>query len=779
MYKCLRIALVALASLSVWQTARSANSLFEETPVSAFALADVTVTSPTITHVQMLAKDYILGLDADRLLAPYFKEAGLAPMAENYSNWENTGLDGHIGGHYLSALAHMYAATGDPRIKERLSYTVGQLAKIQGSDGYLCGVPGGRAMWREVASGHIDAGAFSLNGKWVPLYNIHKVMAGLRDAYLVGGDADAKIVFLKLCGWFEANFSKLSDSQIQTMLVSEYGGLNEIMADAYSITGQYKYLDLAKRLTHKVIIDPLLEGEDRLSGIHANTQIPKIIGVERISQVGHDADFHKAADFFWHTVTENRSVSIGGNSVREHFHPADDFSSMIESEQGPETCNTYNMLRLTKLLFLDSPDATYADFYERAMLNHILSSINSVQGGFVYFTPMRPGHYRVYSQPQTSFWCCVGSGIENHSRYGELIYAHKGADVLYVNTFLSSKLQWKANRTEVELTGHFPWSDHATAIISSNKPRRWTLKVRKPEWSDDFTVSVGNSSYTKAGDDGFIAIEREWAKSDTVRISMPMKLKSAQLPDGSDYYSFTYGPMVLAADLGSADQVGVYADDSRGGHIAGGPKMDLTDVPMFVTNDDPASHLHRKDGNWEWAADCIMPSKYASVRLVPFVNLSEHRYQIYFRKLSKDDYENKVERLRLIEEARKELEAKTVDVVTCGEQQPESDHSFAQGSSRAGGDDGGRHWRETDSWFSYVLNIKTAQKISVSYMQMPGRSAIISCGRSSIELTPGEEGFRTIEMPIEQSSDGRLAVKVVALRDGEPSPRIYEVRAVK
>lgn len=764
--------------LTCLATAGCVNVLAMNKKCEAFSISDVKVTSPTILHVQMLAKDYILGIDADRLLAPYYKEAGLAKVAENYTNWENTGLDGHIGGHYLSALSYMYAATGDERLKERLDYMVAHLAMAQGKDGYLCGVPEGKAMWTDVFAGRIDAGAFSLNGKWVPLYNIHKIMAGLRDAYLIGGSADAKLMFIKLCSWFEANASRLSDDQIQAMLVSEHGGVNEIMADAYDITGEYRFLQMARRLTHKSVLVPLGNNEDRLTGMHANTQIPKIIGMERVAQLSNDADWRAAADFFWRTVTCNRSVSIGGNSVREHFHPADDFSSMIDSEQGPETCNTYNMLRLTKMLFLDNPDASYADFYERAMLNHILSTVNDVQGGFVYFTPMRPGHYRVYSQPQTSFWCCVGSGMENHSRYGEMIFAHAGNDALFVNTFLPSKLDWKANKTSVEILGDFPWGDSSQIVVHSKKGKKWTMRIRKPEWADQFSASINGVTYSKPEDDGYIAICREWGRADTLSVSMPMTLKSRQLPDGSDYFSFSYGPLVLAADLGTDNQDGLYADDSRGGHIASGPKMDLSDVPMFVTDGDPISHFSKIGDEWRWTSDCVRPDKFASVGIVPFINLSGHRYQVYFRVIGTTDYATNVERLRLLELARKELDEQTVDAVTCGEQQPESDHSFAHGSSVSGVNDG-RHWRKTQSWFSYDLKAAAAHQLSVSYLQAPDRSAVVVCGGQSFELKSGEERIRTAVFPITASDANAVTVKVVANVQSHFSPCIFEIRVLR
>ena len=410
--------------------------------VENFNIGDVRITTGAFKHAEEMDLRYILGMDPDRLLAPYLKEAGLEPKAENYTNWENTGLDGHVGGHYLSALSYMYAATGDQEIKGRLDYYISELKRCADAsgNGYLSGVSNGKnKIWKEISEGDIRAASFGLNDGWVPLYNIHKIYAGLRDAYLITGSKDAKKMFLDLTGWMYDLVSGLTDEQMQDMLRSEHGGLNEVFADAAELSGDPRFMELAKRFSHKAVLEPLLRGEDRLTGMHANTQIPKVIGYKRIADIEGLQDWNEAAKFFWETVVEKRSISIGGNSVYEHFHPAEDFSSMLTSEQGPETCNNYNMMRLSKMLYTTSADSKYMDYYERALYNHILSTINPVQGGFVYFTPMRSGHYRVYSQPQTSFWCCVGSGMENHARYGEMIYSHGGADNLYVNLFTYCK----------------------------------------------------------------------------------------------------------------------------------------------------------------------------------------------------------------------------------------------------------------------------------------------------------------------------------------------------
>ena len=425
------------------------------TRIETFPISSVRLGDSQFLKNQQLDIHYLMGLDADRLLAPYLKGAGLTPKAENYTNWENTGLDGHIGGHYLSALSYMFAATGNKEVEARLDYVLGELKRCQDArnDGYLGGVPNPDKIWGEIAKGDIRANSFGLNDRWVPLYNIHKIYAGLRDAYLIAGREQAKDMLVKLTKWMAQLTMNLSDDQIQQMLISEQGGLNETFADVAAITGEKSYLSLAHQFSDQRMLQPLLKGEDNLTGKHANTQIPKVIGYKRIADLEGLEDWDRAAKFFWDVVIGQRSVSIGGNSMREHFNPTNDFSGLLASEQGPESCNTYNMLRLTKMLYQTSADKGYIDYYERALYNHILSILNPVQGGFVYFTPMRSGHYRVYSQPQTSMWCCVGTGLENPARYGEMIYAHEGSDLL-VNLFIPSTLKW--DDLMVIQENHFP-----------------------------------------------------------------------------------------------------------------------------------------------------------------------------------------------------------------------------------------------------------------------------------------------------------------------------------
>jgi len=766
----------------------------QEQAVEAFALSDVRLLDSPFKKAMMTDMNYILALDMDRLLAPYLKESGLQPKAENYTNWENTGLDGHIGGHYLSALAKMYAATGDQRMKDRMDYMLSELKRAQeaNGDGYLSGVPGGKAMWKDISEGKIDAGSFSLNKKWVPLYNIHKIYAGLYDAYAFGGSEEAKEMLIKLTDWAIHLVQNLSDDQIQDMLRSEHGGLNEIFADVADITGDEKYLKLAKQFSHRAILDPLMKHEDRLTGMHANTQIPKVIGFKRIAEVDGDESWADAARYFWENVVDKRTVSIGGNSVREHFHPVDDFSSMIESEQGPETCNTYNMLKLTKHLFLSDPEVKYMDYYERALYNHILSTEEPDHGGFVYFTPMRPGHYRVYSQPQTSFWCCVGSGLENHTKYGELIYAHSGDDV-YVNLFIPSTLNWKENGLELTQETKFPDAETSTLTINPKKKTGFTLYVRYPKWVEAgaLRVEINGENVAVDGAPGeYIALKRKWEKGDKVELTLPMRTTVEQLPDGESYYSILHGPIVLAAKTDTTDMVGLYADDSRGGHIASGPKYPLNEMPVIVGS--PAnlpSMVKPVDGKpMTFTLDGLYPDKYKNLQLIPFFRVQESRYVIYFKVVSPDALKNMEGKMASEEAAKKALEEATVDVVFPGEQQPESDH-FIQSENTNSGVNQGKHWRDATGWFSYQLNDKNgdAGKLRIMYFGLDnGRNFNISINGEkladvSLDGSKGF-GFYTVDYDIPQEildkAEGKLRVKFEAA-PSSVAGGIYEVRLMK
>lgn len=751
--------------------------------INTFPVSDVRLTSGMFKHAEDLDICYLMGLNPDRLLAPYMKEAGLKPKAENYPNWENTGLDGHIGGHYLSALSYMYASTGNEEIGKRLDYFLSELKRCQDAsgNGYLCGVPDGKTIWNEIKEGKINANPFGLNDRWVPLYNIHKTYAGLRDAYLVAGKEEAKGMLVALTDWMMNIVSGLTDEQIQDMLRSEHGGLNEVFADVYAITGDEKYLELAKRFSHRFILDPLVEKKDMLTGNHANTQIPKVIGFKRIADLDGNQEWSSASEFFWNTVVENRSVSIGGNSVREHFHKSDDFSSMMTSEQGPETCNTYNMLRLTKLLYGTSGEVNYMDYYERALYNHILSSQNPVQGGFVYFTPMRSGHYRVYSQPQNCFWCCVGSGMENHARYGEMIYASRDNELI-VNLFISSVLNWEETGMSFIQETSFPEKEQTRVIVKSEKPRKMKISFRCPEWLDKEKAEfkVNGEKVEAVFDYGYYTINRKWKDGDAVEMSLPMTLRAVQLPDKSPYYSFMYGPVVLAADLGKERLDGQFADDSRGGHVASGPQLPLQNMPVIVGEEkDLLANLKRvSPDKLEFRLSGVYPSRYDGMILKPFYKTHECRYMIYWELVSGDELKHRQAELAKQEAERVRLENITADMVACGEQQPESDHFIEMENSEIGSEQG-TPWRETKGWFSYKMksNGKPVNAIMINSFPDEARSAEIHVNGVKIGEINGRDSIHVLKLSKELLKNSEWDVKIMCGKS-DVTPKFRSVRLI-
>jgi uncharacterized protein len=692
--------------------------------LQSFHLSEVTLTGGPLLHASKLNTEYILAHDPDRLLAPFLIDAGLEPKAERYGNWESGGLDGHTAGHVLSALSMIVAGSGNEDAGIMLDYMISELARCQeaNGNGYVGGIPGGKKMWEEIAAGHIHAQSFSLNGKWVPWYNIHKLYAGLRDAWLYTGNEKALDIWISLADWAVELVKNLSDEQIQEMLRSEHGGMNEVFADLYAITDDDRYAKLAVQFSHRVILDPLLQKEDQLTGLHANTQIPKVIGFNRVAEVCHMSDWEDASAFFWKTVVQNRSIAIGGNSVAEHFHPSDDFSSMMESREGPETCNTYNMMRLAMQLFLTSKDLSYIDYYERALYNHILSSQHPEHGGLVYLTPMRPGHYRVYSHPEHTFWCCVGSGIENHTRYGELVYAHDREN-LYINLFIPTKLDWTYKGVNVIQKTEFPETEMSYLTFQMREDQEFGVNIRHPKWLADgeMIVKVNGEIINESSSPGsYFPVRRTWRDGDEVAITMPMHTYGEFLPDGSPYMAILHGPVVLAAAIGNDHTDGLISDDSRMGHVAPGLLYPRSAMPMLVTEDDSwPQQLNRITGQplaFD-ASSLVYPSgEFDDLTLIPFYRLHDYRYIIYWQTGSYEEVRAMREQLAEKEMSLMDLENQTIARVTPGQQQPESEHNF-RGEGTGTGVLNNRHWRQADGWFSYDLNDpeKEARVLRLTY----------------------------------------------------------------
>lgn len=689
--------------------ARAADSPSPATAAQFVPLTSVRLLAGPFAEALKANQKYLLALEPDRLLSPFFREAGLEAKARPYGNWESIGLDGHTGGHYLSALATMIASradTPDGELKRRLDYVVAELGRCQQAvgDGYLGGVPGSRELWSAIATGRVGV----INRKWVPWYNLHKTFAGLRDAYWLTGNQQAREILIRFGEWCEKLTSGLSDDQMQRMLGQEHGGMNEVLADIYAITGDQKYLRLAQRFNHRAILDPLKRREDRLTGLHANTQIPKVTGLARLANLTGDADAEAGARFFWENVTGKRSVAFGGNSVSEHFNDPKDFSRMLEHREGPETCNTYNMLQLTRQLFVSRPDAAYADYYERALYNHILASINVERPGFVYFTPIRPQHYRVYSQPDKCFWCCVGTGIENPGRFGEFIFA-QATNGLYVNLFIASEITVTNLGLTLRQETAFPDEPRTRLTLKLEQPRTFSLYVRHPGWiaAGDFALRLnGQPAGVASAPSSYAELRRDWRDGDTVEVALPMRTTVERLPDGSDWVAILRGPIVLASPAGTNELRGLYADDSRMGQVASGPLVPMeqapvllasaSDVSQHVKSDPAAGPLHFR------LTDVVEPPVSEGLPLIPFFRLHNARYQMYWQLTTKEQLAARKERLAAEERAKALRDANTLDRVAPGEQQSEVEHDLA-GEGMATGIFEGRRWRHGRS-FQYTLD---------------------------------------------------------------------------
>jgi DUF1680 family protein len=710
----LAVFLAVTMALSVL-TAVSKVAVTPEQPVKLFPLRDIRLLESPFSEAVKANRQYLLAHDPDRLLAPFRREAGLKPKTRPYGNWESGGLDGHTAGHYLSALSLMIASGADPdgEFHRRLDDMIDELIQIQkaNGNGYLGGIPGSRDYWRRIAEGHVEL----MRRKWAPWYNLHKMYAGLRDAYIHGGNEKARDLLVRYGDWCEKVTSGLTDAQMQRMLGTEYGGMNEVLADIYAITGNKKYIELAKRFNHRAVFEPLEDHQDRLTGLHANTQIPKITGMECIAALVHDEQLHTGAEFFWKTVTQNRSVAFGGNSVSEHFNNPKDFTRMIGHREGPETCNTYNMLRLTKELFRAEPKAAYADYYERALYNHILASIHPKKPGYVYFTSIRPDHYRVYSQPEQAFWCCVGTGMENPGRYGEFIYA-RAKDGLYVNLFIPSELSVPDNRMVVKQETTFPNEARTQLRLQLEEPTTFTLNIRHPAWVDtgDFAVKVNGCSIdVESTSSSYAAIRREWKNGDKVDVELPMHLRVERLPDGSDWVAILYGPIVLVKPDGTDNMDGLFADDGRMAHVAHGPMIPLDKVPSLLTTEDELlKHVvpDRSAGPLHFRImDVIEPAEPEGLPLVPFFRLHERRYQMYWQLTTAEQIAEKKEKLAAEERARAAREAATLDSIAVGEQQSEVEHDL-KGKGMASGIHNGRRWRH-GAWIQYTLDPRGAREV--------------------------------------------------------------------
>ena len=664
-----------------------------------FRLEDVRLLDGPFKHAMMKDAEYLLRLDPDRLLSGFRKEAGLKPKGEVYGGWESMTIAGHSLGHYLSGCALMFAATGDARFRERVNYIIAELDECQraNGNGYVAAIPNGKKIFQEISAGDIRVQPFNLNGGWVPWYTLHKLFAGLLDAHRYLQSTKALDVAVKLADFADTTVAKLTEEQFQRMLGCEHGGMNEVLAELYARTGNEKYLQLSKRFHHKAVLEPLARQEDRLPGLHANTQIPKLIGLARRYELTLDATDKTAAEFFWQRVVHHHSYVNGGNSDNERFGPPDKLNIRL-SQNTSETCNTYNMLKLTRHLFEWQASADYADYYERALYNHILASQDPDDGMVCYYIPMRAGSKKVYSKPFDDFWCCVGTGMENHAKYGEAIYFHN-QDTLWVNLFIPSELNWRDKGFVLRQETRYPESEKTNFTITTKRPVNLAVRLRYPGWATKgVAVAVNGRPQTVTAKPGsFIEIRRTWKTGDRVELTIPMSLRLETMPDNPHRVAILYGPTVLAGDLGAEDETA---------------KVNLE--PALMTADKQPSEWLKPVAEQSLTFRTTSAGRPNDVTLYPFYRMHHKRYAVYWDLLNEQQWVEREANYRKELERVRKLEALTIDFIQPGEAQAEREHNL-QGELMDAGENSGRQWRHARAggWLSFDLKVAPDKPVSL------------------------------------------------------------------
>lgn len=666
-----------------------------------FSLEDVRLLPGPFKHAAELDAEILLAYDPDRLLSKFFTEAGLRPLAEHYPGWENEMLAGHSLGHYLSACSMMYRSTGDSVFLKRVNHIVSELNNIQKAtgSGYLGAFTNGRKIFEEeIAKGNIRSQGFDLNGIWSPFYTHHKVLAGLRDAWRLCGNQTALDVKKRFADWIDSIVTPLTEEQVQLMLRCEYGGISETFADLYADTRDEKYLKLATIFYQKSFLDPLKERKDILAGKHCNTSIPKLIALSRVYELTGDTSGRNAAEFFWNIVVKHHTYVTGGNGNNEYFGPADKLRDQL-GDGTTESCNVYNMLKLSEHMFEWQATAEAADFYERALFNHILSSQNPVDGHVTYNLSLDMGGFKDFQDPEW-FTCCIGTGMENHSKYGRNIYYHNDNE-LFLFQFIASELSWKEKGLKIIQDTRYPEEQGTALEFKCEKPVSLTLIVRYPYWAKNgMEISVNDRKINiKSAPGSFIPVARKWGTGDRVEIKMPFTLRLESMPDDSSRVAVMYGPLVLAGDLGP---------------LKDSVSNDIMYVPVLMTeNRDPSAWLDPVEGKVNTFMT-INTGRPRDIEMRPFYTFYDRRYSIYFDMFTEEawnkreaDYRAEIENLKKIREA-------TIDFVQPGEMQPERDHNF-RGEKTSPGAFRERSNRESRSgWFSYDMKVKGDVPVSLA-----------------------------------------------------------------
>lgn len=749
-----------------------------------FNLSEVTLLDSPFKQAQDRNCQALLDYDTDRMLTPYVRQAGLSKNPSSpYNGWENQhpafenwawnpdmAMDGHLTGHYLSALSMSFASCRDEAMRGNLLQRINRIVDVlcdcqaafdndkQGLKGFIGGIPDNE-IWKSLYSG--DYRIYNQRGNWAPLYCEHKVMAGLRDAYIYTGNNKALEAFRKMSDWMIEIVHNFKDQDMEMQILQwEPGGVNEVLADAYKLFGDSKYLKAANKYSHQIMVENIIRDEAHkfLDLKNVNEASAKFVGYARISELKNDDKYNRAVNSYWEDAVGRRMTAIGGTGINSNFQPANKTTRFISEADGPDACGTYNLLKLTERLFDRGRNAHYSDYYENALINHILGNQDPVTGGYVYHTSLRPNTYRIYSRPNQAMWCCVGTGMESQSKYGDFIYTYS-EDTLFVNLFIASELE--SDRAALRQETSFPFGE--TSKITIKKAGNYVLAVRRPSWTNDsFNVTVngkqpkGFKSSHKETNCFYVPCGKSWKVGDVIEITYPMSMSFEECPRVPTYIALKYGPVILAGvtEQSTPQQPfqNEYAGVGRRDHsnTSRQPQQSLASAPMIIDERNlvPA-HISPKDpSKLTFMVDATAPgSRWKFVELRPLFQTQHCRYTVYWNQQTQAAWLKNP--LYAREKKETALAALLFDSVHVGDDIDEKKHNLRMSAMGSCGTLNGLSFRDCQAgqWFQYDLAIGNKVPLATTdSVTIVLRLSLIDRGRKGFVYVNGER-VQSIAIP--------------------------------
>ena len=594
----------------------------ENKGIQSFGLADVAITSGYIAELREINTKVINSMTADTVLYAFRYNANTNYNASfdltdtPFGGWAAPGhvYAGHFEGHYMSAASMLYAGNHDLQLKEKIIAIVDGLEEVQkamrtkeeGSPvGYLSGFP-------ETRFDVLESGTPTK----VPWYMIHKIMQGLLDIYKYVGYPKALSVAENLANWVNWRTGRLTAEHMQNVLkTDEYGGMQDVLANMYQVTENPLYLEISERFTQKeLLLTPLYEGKDNLTKLHGNTYLAKIVSCITAYEATKNEYYRTVAEKFWDKVIDGRTYITGGNSRDEKFTEPHKIADSLTGKTC-ETCNIYNMLKISRALFSYTGDVKYADYYEWALFNQIFASINKENGDKTYYQYMAPKVKKDFRSNRTGNYCCNGTGLESFTKLQDSIYFHTDNE-LYVNLFINSKLNWEDRAFALEQVTDFPVKNTSTLKILRAGKEPIAIKLRVPHWChQNITVKVNDEALTLSATDRYITVEREWKAGDTVTIIMDMQFEVFPTTDNKNVFAITYGPIVMAA----------VDCDGLNGHIKG---SDTDAAIKFIRDNLKIDSVER--------LSALLTTEYGTeIKFLPYYKIQNEVHSVYWTLVCK------------------------------------------------------------------------------------------------------------------------------------------------